>query len=114
MQKYIFPFKPPNFLSFFNLNIQFSGIYGKNNPLQDFLSGFLQGIVRKELYKILFICFLLDSSMCRHNSLDSTICIEFQLVDANLTVNTWLEMDIILVDAMIDNIPLICAWLLDY
>lgn len=56
-QEYIFLSNHPIFLSFFNLNIQFSGIYGKNNPLQDFLSGFLQGIVRKELYEILFICF---------------------------------------------------------
>ena len=57
---------------------------------------------------------LFDSSMCRHYSLDGSIGIKFHLVDADLTVNTWLEMDIILVDAMIDNIPFICARLLDY
>lgn len=52
--------------------------------------------------------------MSRDYSLDSAISIEFQFVDAYLTVNAWLEMDVILVDAMIDNVPLICAGLLDY
>ena len=52
--------------------------------------------------------------MGRNYSLDGSIGIEFQLVDANLTVNTWLEMDVILVDAMIYDVPLICAWLLDH
>ena len=51
--------------------------------------------------------------MGRNYSLDGSIGIEFQLVDANLTVNTWLEMDVILVDAMIYDVPLICARLLD-
>lgn len=52
--------------------------------------------------------------MSRDYSLDGAISIEFQFVDAYLTVNTWLEMNVILVDAMIDNVPLICAWLLNH
>ena len=51
--------------------------------------------------------------MGRNYSLDGAIGIEFHLVDTDLTVNARLMMDVILVDAMIYDIPLICAWLLD-
>ena len=59
-------------------------------------------------------CCLFNSLMGRNYPLDGTIGIEFQLVDANLTVYAWLEMDVILVDAMIYDIPFIGTWLLNH
>ena len=56
----------------------------------------------------------LHTFMGRNYSLDGTIGIEFHLVDADLTMYSWLMMDVILVDAMIYDIPLICAWLLNH
>lgn len=55
----------------------------------------------------------LHTFMGRNYSLDGTIGIEFHLVDADLTMYSWLMLDVILVDAMIYDIPLICTWLLN-
>ena len=52
--------------------------------------------------------------MGRNHSLDGAIGIEFHLVDTDLTMNTWLMMNVSLVDAMIYDIPLICTWLLNH
>ena len=60
-----------------------------------------------------FLFLQLYACVSRHYTLDGAIGIELHFVDAYLAVNTWLEMDVFFVDAMVDDIPIVGARNLD-